>query len=382
MIRKSQIKACRLGIRKAFLYAGLEKDEYEGIQDEIDSSNAEMLSRCTWAALAIFITLHLASWWVTSIMENNLLYLAIVALLAVLAGVQRTIIPRFPQLVLPCGYLLLAVVYAYAIMVGSIQRAFPATTFCILLFVGPFMLMDKPYRMTVFMVLATAVFCVTSHCWKEPRVASLDTVNAVCFVVLGTICNIQLLNTKAKGLAYNKKTTQERDTDGLTGLLVKTALERDICHYIRFTRDPGALIIIDLDNFKRFNDTKGHAYGDKVLELTGSCIQRTFRSTDIKGRFGGDEFVIFLQGNASRQIVAEKLDRFRELMQQGTGEGKDLDSVTQSIGVALYPEDAGEYGTLFEKADEALYEAKRRGKDQYCFYTSVRIQKSRQGERL
>lgn len=379
MIRRHQIQACRKRIRKAFLYAGIEKDEYEGIQEEMDASNEEMLGKCTWAALAIFTVLYIASWGIDSIADNNLLYMAIVLILAVLAGMQRTIVPRKPYLILPCSYALLAVVYGYAIMVGSIQRAFPATTFCILLFVGPFIVMDKPYRMTIFMLLATIAFCITSHCWKAPKVASLDTVNAICFVVLGTICNIQLLNTKAKGLAYNKKTTQERDTDGLTGLLVKTALERDICRYIRFTRDPGALIIIDLDNFKRFNDTKGHAYGDKVLELTGSCIQRTFRSTDIKGRFGGDEFVIFLQGNASRQIVSEKLDKFRMLMQQGTGEGKELDSVTQSIGVALYPEDAGEYGTLFEKADEALYEAKRRGKDQYCFYTSVRIQRSQQG---
>lgn len=380
MIRKNQIKACRRGIRKAFLYAGLEKDEYEGIQKEIDDNNAEMLNKCTWAALALFIALHIASWWVDSIADNNLLYLAIVSLLAVLAGIQRTIIPKLPQLVLPCSYMLLAVIYGYAIMVGSIQRAFPATTFCILLFVGSLIVMDKPYRMTAFMVLATVIFCLTSHYWKDPRVASLDTVNSICFVVLGTICNIQLVNTKAKGLAYNKKTTQERDTDGLTGLLVKTALERDICRYIRLTRDPGALIIIDLDNFKHFNDTKGHAYGDRVLELTGSCIQRTFRSTDIKGRFGGDEFVIFLQGNASRQVVAEKLDHFRELMQQGTGMGTDLDRVTQSIGVALYPEDAVEYGTLFKKADEALYESKRRGKDQYCFYTSVKIQKNRQAD--
>lgn len=379
MSAKRRESACGQRMKKALLYAGIERDEYEGIQDEIDISNREMLERCTWAALGLFTVLYISSWWIDAISPNSTLYLAVMLLVAVLMGLERTILLRFPHLVLLCSYALLTIVYGYSIMVGSVQNAYPATTFCILLFAGPFLFVDRPYRMTIYTALVSVVFCISSHHWKTPEVASLDTVNTICFVLLGTACNIQLLNTKAKGLAYNKKTTQERDTDGLTGLLVKTALERDICRYIRFTRDPGALIIIDLDDFKRFNDTKGHAYGDRILKLTGSCIQKTFRSTDIKGRFGGDEFVIFLEGNASRTIVSEKLDKFRALMIQGADE-EELDRVTQSIGVALYPEDAGEYGTLFEKADEALYESKKRGKDQYCYYTSVRIQRNQQGK--
>ncbi len=360
-------------IVRMFMCAGMGNDEYLGIKDEIYRTNREMLSVCTKVAMVIFGCLYLVSCVVEAVSPNQFLYLCVFFLLALLEGVRRSLFEKFPRLIIVGCYFLLLIVYGYGIFVGIVQSAYPATTFCVLLFAGPFLFVDRPYRMTLFMFVMCVAFCITSYCCKEPAIASLDMVNSISFFLLGSACSIQLLYTKAKGLVHNRKMTNERDRDGLTGLLVKTASERDISQYIKLTRDAGALIIIDLDNFKKVNDTMGHAYGDRILELTGNCIEKAFGSNDIKGRFGGDEFVIFVRGNGSQKVVGEKLDKFRTLMDKGTGKGTGLERVSQSIGVALYPEDAGDYKTLFERADEALYEAKRRGKDQYCFYTSVRI---------
>ena len=365
---------------RMFLYAGMEREEYEGIQIEIQNDNTGMLAKVTRIALCIFGGLYLASCVIGAVADNQPLYLCIFLLLALLEGLRRSLSGRFPNLILPMCYFLLLIVYGYGIWVGTVQVDFPATTFCVFLFAGPFLFVDKPYRMTLFMLIMCVVFCIISCMWKPHNIATLDIINCISFYALGVFSSLQLLHIKAKSLVHNKKMTNERDTDGLTGLLVKTALERDICHYIKMTRDAGALIIIDLDNFKTINDTMGHAYGDRVLELAGSCIERAFGVNDIKGRFGGDEFVIFVRGKGSRKLIMERLEKFRALMDSGTGAGSGLERVSQSIGVALYPEDAGDYKALFEKADEALYEAKRRGKDQYCFYTSVRINRQTQGK--
>jgi len=197
---------------------------------------------------------------------------------------------------------------------------------------------------------------------------------------LSVACNIVLLQTKLKNIINNKTARKEIDTDGLTGLYAKTAAESEISRHMRSSNEPGALIVIDLDTFKIINDTKGHAFGDMVLEMVGSCLDRTFRRTDIKGRFGGDEFVVFLQGSAGRTLIMERLERFRALMEQGAEQELGIAGVHQSIGIAMYPEDAMDYKTLFKKADEALYEAKRQGKNRYCFYTSVKIRKAAQAD--
>lgn len=358
---------------RMFWCAGMENEEYLGIQDEIYRTNREMLSLCTRAAMLIFGLLYLMSCAIKSLSGNQLLYLSVFFALALLEGLRRSLFGRFPRLVIVGCYSLLLILYGYSMAIGVIQNAYPSTTFCVLLFAGSFLFVDRPYRMNLFMLMMSILFCILSYCFKTAAVFRLDLLNAVSFFLLGLVCSHHLLYTKVTGLAHSRKMMDERDTDGLTGLLVKTASERNIRQYIRLTKDAGALIIIDLDNFKKVNDTLGHAYGDRILKLTGSCIEAAFGRNDIKGRFGGDEFVIFVRGRGSRKEVEEKLEHFRFLMKEGFKEECGLQRVSQSIGAAFYPEDAGDYHTLFEKADEALYEAKRRGKDCYCFYTSVKI---------
>ena len=96
-------------------------------------------------------------------------------------------------------------------------------------------------------------------------------------------------------------------------------------------------------------------FGDEVLRSLGHQLSNEFRVTDIIGRTGGDEFVIFVRGKGSRKLIMERLEKFRALMDRGTGAGSGLERVSQSIGVALYPEDAGDY-----KAYEGMNEYRKR----------------------
>ncbi len=361
---------------KLFVYAGMEKHEYAGIKRDIYNKNMNMLSIGILMALAVFCEMFLVSSGV-GFEEDRRLYAIVIAALLVLLLVKRRLIRYSPKLILPCCYCLLLIVLSFSILLGSfMDKDMPSSTFCVLLLVSCLLFIDRIYRMALFLILMTVIFCVTVYHQKAPEIARIDIANALTFLALSIICSAYLLHMKVRDLVNSRRMRHEVDTDGLTGLLVKTAAEREIRDYINTTRAPGTLIMIDVDDFKQINDTMGHAFGDVVLKLIGGCINTIFRKGDIKGRFGGDEFIIFLPDTSNREVISERLDRFRALLSQESvkNEGGDR-GIHQSIGIAIYPEDAQDYQGLFDKADEALYEAKHRGKNQYCFYTSVKIRK-------
>ena len=131
------------------------------------------------------------------------------------------------------------------------------------------------------------------------------------------------------------------------------------------------LFIVDLDYFKRINDTLGHAFGDEVLRSFGHRITALFRTSDIVGRTGGDEFVIFLKDVNEEQYLeaqAKKLGLFFEDFQ--VGEYVKY-SVTASIGTAVFSKDGSDFESLYKAADSALYVSKERGRNQITFYNDA-----------
>lgn len=156
-------------------------------------------------------------------------------------------------------------------------------------------------------------------------------------------------------------------TDQLTGLLNKAAVEEDVRDAIaaNIHKNGCAMLIIDIDDFKSANDTFGHAFGDKVLIATAAALSGAFRSTDIIGRFGGDEFMVFLKNI----VAAEQLDRILQKVTAALGsvraDGDTDASFTCSIGAALDLTGEEIYEVLFARSDKALYEAKRTGKNTY-----------------
>ncbi len=159
----------------------------------------------------------------------------------------------------------------------------------------------------------------------------------------------------------------ERDAtrDGLTGLLnQKTFRERLASILARLDgRYPCAVVMLDLDHFKRVNDTYGHPAGDEVLRRCASVIRKTIRKVDLAGRYGGEEFVIYL-AHADRQHAAQVAERLRLMIRQMrfTFGGKEA-GVTASLGVACCPEQGRTVDAILGRADEALYRSKEGGRD-------------------
>ncbi len=164
---------------------------------------------------------------------------------------------------------------------------------------------------------------------------------------------------------------QKASIDILTEFANKAAVEELVSEVLKIScsRNIHALFSLDLDNFKSINDSFGHLYGDQVLKEVADEIRKIFRSTDIIGRFGGDEFVIFLRDVQSIDAVKEKVYDLLKALEKTYKIGDVSHQISASIGVSLYPKDGYTYQELYAKADEALYIAKHKGKDTYHIYT-------------
>lgn len=153
---------------------------------------------------------------------------------------------------------------------------------------------------------------------------------------------------------------EKAQRDSLTELYNAAATRRHVEDMMRGGR--GALLIIDVDRFKDINDTFGHYAGDLTLKQLARAFRETFRSDDILGRIGGDEFVVFMRGAGDSALVAEKCRGLQKRMALGGG---DFPAVTISVGAAFVRGKGETYDELYQAADRALYSVKKEGRDGY-----------------
>ena len=165
-----------------------------------------------------------------------------------------------------------------------------------------------------------------------------------------------------------EKARAEAFTDALTGLSNRHAFDRRLQEeYARWSRygNPLSMIVIDVDHFKKVNDTYGHLAGDKVLHVIGAHLKNSTRTIDFTARFGGEEFVVLLPDTdiGGAKSVAEKIRQAVE--QKPFRSGSSRVNITVSCGVASFQQGDGRKAP-FERADEALYLAKRNGRNRCC----------------
>ena len=165
------------------------------------------------------------------------------------------------------------------------------------------------------------------------------------------------------------KTVAEKDA--MTGLFNKATAQRmleDLCR-----RDSGTLMMVDLDNFKLVNDIYGHGMGDLVLIRFAEILRSVIRTSDVAGRMGGDEFILFCRDVKNEELIRQKSETINRMVLAAAMElmGADMGiPLGASIGAVNVPEEGRIYADLFAKADRALYEVKQNGKHGFAIYHS------------
>lgn len=197
------------------------------------------------------------------------------------------------------------------------------------------------------------------------------------YISLTIFQQVRLLNELScnrKNLKTAEGIQERAERDVLTGLYNREATRRRVNLLLSNpSAKPdtiSALLMIDLDNFKMVNDTYGHLFGDEFLTRTAAKIRNRFRSNDIIGRIGGDEFTVYIDSIPNVELVEKRCTQLLEVLQETFSEEDANVHVSASIGVALVPEHGNTLTELYNKADQALYRAKKAGKNRFCIYSN------------
>lgn len=181
--------------------------------------------------------------------------------------------------------------------------------------------------------------------------------------VVGKISNISRYKREIEQLEHQSR------TDSLTGAYNKVVTKKMVDEYINKNKDEAhMLILIDVDDFKKVNDTYGHQLGDEVLMSVIGNLRQHYRTGEIIGRIGGDEFVVFIGGVENKEEVINKARQIQEILHRPFVKESITIPVSASLGLAMYPEAGNSYEELLYYADQALYEVKAGTKGSFCIY--------------
>lgn len=169
-------------------------------------------------------------------------------------------------------------------------------------------------------------------------------------------------------LTHRDKALKAANEDPLTGLANRRYLMQRLEAMLE-SKQPVALIFMDLDGFKPINDEFGHDVGDEALRTIADRLNACVRENDVLCRLGGDEFVILFSGLTDRKALGERADKIIEMIGMPMWIDGNRVRMGASLGIATSPEDAKDAEALINAADESMYAAKQGGKNAYRFYS-------------
>jgi diguanylate cyclase (GGDEF)-like protein len=222
----------------------------------------------------------------------------------------------------------------------------------------------RPHRVRSWLVFAVASVALLA----QTVLQAIGTPELADAAALGRVASLGLF-ALGFALLYGADRDQlsrietNADRDPTTGLLNRRAFrEAAVLRLAR--RDPSrgsVLAVLDLDGFKEVNDSRGHPAGDQILELVATAIRTNLRARDVAARYGGDEFVIFLDecGPAEAERILQRMRKIIASVSTATGT-----PVTASVGIVASAQAADRLDDLIRAADQALIDVKRSGKDQ------------------
>jgi len=308
----------------------------------------------------------------------------------VLSRTQRWVVARRPpfRYLLSTSSVLLAAVAAHEVVTAFGPRLWSRTNvidsfteFGVLLLGGLVYFSVQAVIIGIGILLSSSsppgirtVFGTKDDNELEALTIALGGIAAIILVnVPAALAIIVVLSVIGNRIAEISQLQEAVRTDPKTGLLNiqgwREGAERALSRVER-AGGSAAVLMVDLDHFKSINDTWGHPAGDDMLEYVAHALRGATRPSDIIGRFGGEEFVVFLpDANADEaKLAGERIRRMITELHVPTTDKRGgpvaITHRTTSIGVAIYPDHAGELGDLLQSADAAVYEAKENGRDQ------------------
>ena len=347
-------------------YCGIERDEYNALKKDAYVSNYGVWRILHCLMVAVFGVLFINSYLSGLLLSNRTIYL-FGLVYSVLATVCFFVLKKDSLIAQFLIYLSISLLFLFGCLISRNRPDSPATTFVVLLLISPMFMIDKPYFMSIELCVASAVFLIWMHGVKPFEVWKMDLANVIVFTLVGILLHIVANSIRIKEFVLTRTIALQKDRDELTGLKNKDALTRAINEYLADDEtDKGVMFILDIDRFKAINDTYGHDVGDNVIHQLGIFLSGLFPTDEIVGRFGGDEFIVFLKGTDDPAHAREVADRIITGASAAVKLPEEGQQISVSIGASVYHGHAKNYSELFKKADTAMYRAKADPENRFC----------------
>lgn len=235
---------------------------------------------------------------------------------------------------------------------------------------------DYFFVVLVLKLALLALFIFFEHTYKAGNIVRIDALIGIGVVVISMYCFGIILGIQTDSNQESRKLKEKGSIDLLTGLYNKLSFEEQAREYIehRDFAEGASLLIIDFDNFKQVNDKYGHLVGDKILKRFGEILKSNFREKDVIGRVGGDEFMIMIK----EKMPEGEVERRCEIVEHELNVSHIGDAKGFSCSIGVVEDICGfSFDEMYMLADDALYEAKARGKKQFVKWESRKIDKPR-----
>ena len=357
-------------IRSYLCYCGIEKDEYNAMKKDAYVSNFNVWRVLHIVMASVFGILLVASLF-SYLMSMNRVFYLVAFLYSLAATVFFFTLKKDSLAAQLIIYLSISLLFLFSGFITENKPDVPATAFIAFLLITPMFMIDKPYFMAIELCVADVIFLTWMYHVKPYDVWRYDMINVVIYTVVGIVLHIIANSIRIREFVLTRTINLQKDTDEMTGLRNKGALTREINGFLADeSAGSGTLFVLDVDRFKSINDTWGHDTGDRVITQLGAFLARRFTGGEITGRFGGDEFIVFIKNSddldAARRIAEDIVTGVPENVALPDPEKK----ISISIGIAVCSGLEKSYSEIFNKADAALYRAKADPANRYCISES------------
>lgn len=349
-------------------YCGIEKEEYNSVKKDAYVSNFSIWRILHCFMAVVFAVLFFDSLFDSLLIQNSLIY-GLYLVYAVISAVCFFIIKKDSLIAQFWIYLSISLLLLLGCFLTQTNLEHPSTTFVVMLLITPMFMVDKPYFMGIEAAVASAIYLVWMHGLKEPIIWKMDLINVTVFAISGFFIHVISNSLRIKEFVLTRKLNIQKDIDELTGLKNKSALTREINEFLsNKKKDKGILFVLDIDRFKSINDTYGHDVGDSVIKQLGAYLNGCFNNGEIVGRFGGDEFIFFKKDSDDEDTAERIAQEIVSGVTKNITLPDEKQTVSASIGIALYHGEEKYYSELFKNADLALYEVKAKRTGHYKIF--------------
>lgn len=271
-----------------------------------------------------------------------------------------------------CDYVVFGLIYIMLLYMSAvIFNSGTGASILVLLTIFPVTFADRPERIFLADIGMYVIHTIVSFLSKDIVYAGLDLVNGLIATMVGCIFGFFILNSRLHALNYRTLLAVEREMDVLTTLYNRRKMTETLEAFARgFTPGPNGVIMMDIDWFKSYNDTFGHAAGDKCLNVFGSMLSQESWGVEVTFyRYGGEEFVGFVW-NVNKEQLAKLVN---EIHQKTKTLEMEHRNITISAGYTYCNDkQIKNYETWIQRADQALYIAKGRGRDCVMDYDEIK----------